>query len=126
MSVEAWLKINAIDPGSTYLVVGDSFSWKLQMNNGALEFVMHAGSSIWNTLVDCNDNIVDDQWHYVVVAYDGSNADMYIDGINVQSQSGIYQIRNSSGYFNIGGSVGCCYFDSYIDSFPGIIDEVRI
>ncbi len=69
--------------------------------------------------IDGGTTIVNDNnWHFIVFTYDGSNQVLYVDGVLVNSRSGAI-LNTTSGSNNYFGDSGYGYFQ-------GLIDDVRI
>ncbi len=129
VSVEAWLYPNSTCAAGTCLIVGDSFSWLLRLNDGTVEFWINYGlGSQWAKLVSSSAAIGTNAWHHVAATYNGDRATLYVDGMPDATASAIYTVGDDSSHRSIaiGGSSGCCGYMDYIRSFPGIIDNVRI
>jgi len=130
VSVEAWLYPNSTCTATKpCLIVGDSFSWLLQLNGSTVEFWINYGAGYqWAKLVSSTAPIGTNAWHHVAATYNGNNATLYVDGLPDATVSGIYTVGNDPFHtsISIGGSTGCCGYMDYVSSFPGRIDNVRI
>lgn len=123
LTVEAWIYIESVT--ETYHGIIDKCagsgdrSYNLGLRDGKLEWGVANAS---NTKVYARD--VDlaplDQWIHVVGTYDGSEIELCIDGISVDSTPLTGNVQDSSTYLAFGKFSGGDYY------FDGLIDEVRI
>ncbi len=133
LTVEAWIKPHSVPTDQTSLIAGVNFSWKLQLANGKPEFWIDYGlGSEWAKVVSWNTVLAPDTWYHIAVTHVGGQAKMYVNGVLVDSSPLVYTISytyNFGQYYGemyMGGSTGCCQFQDYVHSFPGVIDNVRI
>jgi hypothetical protein len=119
LTVEAWVK-----PGSlsgTQYIVSKNGPFFLYMSGNKLGGSIYNGSS-WTTLtgnISLNNN-----WQYLIMAYDGSNIKLYVNGVFDASTPKTGNLAGEGctqiGTYNNGG---CATRSQY---FNGTIDEVRI
>jgi len=109
------LVANAVGQSSTR-----QFSLGLNSSNQLL-FYTYDGTS-WAKRVDSGSNLVSaGSWHHVVVVFDDTagTAELFIDGENVGSASGLNSLAYSPTYIYVGSREGYEYLN-------GKIDEVRL
>ena len=70
-------------------------------------------------------NIVDNNWHHLVVQYDNSKVSIIIDNVVKNNISSIGDITNSSGKFTL-FNIGQSAITGYGNGFNGNIDDFRI
>lgn len=117
-TVEAWIYPNAIEADKHCLYrkadVRDKFIFRLNGSNLELYLETDAGPN--NIMAG---NIEANRWQHVLGRYDGSNVEVFVDGISVGS------VAHS-------GNIVSDVADAYIGSRPsdrrynGIIDELRV
>ncbi len=120
-SIEAWFRPEATSgtiiskrDGST----GDGFD--LSLNNGKLVFSWNSGVLTSPQSINAND-----RWYHAAVSFNGTNAELFIDGISVASHAGGAYI-NSTAPVIVGAihDSSAPFFNS--NHFSGWIEEVRI
>ncbi|MFC7443883.1 hypothetical protein C7H62_0046 [Mesoflavibacter sp. HG96] len=73
--------------------------------------------------IDSNTQLPDNIWHHIAVTYDGTTANLYIDGVLDTTKVITSSTPNGSSL-----AIGAVYIDksNIIDFFKGDIDEIRI
>ena len=117
MTVYVWAKGGA--PGQVIMSQQGGANWVQTDANGALMSELTSSDSrISGTPLYSEVVITDGHWHRLGFVWDGSQRNLYVDGVHVatDSQSGL---SGSTGGLVIGGSQAGSFFS-------GLIDEVRI
>ena len=122
-TIQAYIKTNE---SSGYIFQSEyNYGYHLWVNSfGNIELTLWDGSTGIGT-GNGNINVTDDNWHYVVGVYDGTNMMVYVDGVLDQTVSvGIIMapINTSSP-----SSIGCQpSMTNHPDNFYGLIDQVSV
>jgi prepilin-type N-terminal cleavage/methylation domain-containing protein len=119
LTVEAWVKPSSLF--GTQYIVSKNGPFFLYMSGNKLGGSIYNGSS-WTTLTG---NIsLNNGWQYLIMAYDGSNIKLYVNGVFDVSTPKTGNLAGDGctqiGTYNNGG---CAVRSQY---FNGTIDEVRI
>lgn len=124
-SIETWVKSNATN-GNKQTIISKRFGtstadgYDLKLTNNIISFNWNNGNNI-ESLHPINT----DRWYHVAVTFNGTNYNLYIDGIQVKSAvSGVNPILNNSANCIVGAmdqSNGIPF-----NYFNGWIDELRI
>ena len=118
MTVEFWMNSNTTPTQWDALVAKGDNSWRVALTAaGKINF---AGNSGFGD-VTSNAVVTDGNWHHVAVTYNGTNAIIYIDGIQNASVSGTGTIANSAFNVSIGENL-----QASGRNYTGNMDEVRI
>ncbi|MFB6166890.1 MAG: LamG domain-containing protein [Candidatus Nanohaloarchaea archaeon] len=112
-TVSAWVKTSASDPGTVAGTAGGGFT--LRANSTGVVWTGRAGSS--STVV--GPGISDGNWHNVVGTYNGSELELYVDGVE-RGEAPLSGSLDAVPDLYIGSS------DSTSGSFDGVVDEVRV
>jgi hypothetical protein len=92
------------------------------MENNTIVFVLFDGSQEY--LIYSNQIIVDTNWHYITVVWDGTQQDIFIDGVLDNSRNiGDVSIADDSKPLEFGHHYG--YMDGK-HPFDGSIDDIQI
>jgi hypothetical protein len=149
VSLTAWVKYNG-NPGTLKYIAakgdfryvqhgadcaGSSYAFYTGISGrpGLTFYVNTAGGNRNSPNLADNSKVFDGQWHAITGTYDGTNANLYVDGALVPGA----QTGSGSGAITYGGSLqehsefgvgaypdaGTCPDNS---KFPGAIDEVRV
>ncbi|TYC08829.1 T9SS type A sorting domain-containing protein [Bizionia gelidisalsuginis] len=87
--------------------------------NGVVNFVVaNAG---WNETFSPANSISENTWHHIAGVYNGTTAKIYVDGIQVASQSFSITVGNANKNLSLGKDLN--YSDRFLDAS---IDDVRI
>jgi len=133
---------NMTDSGSNFSTNGETYYWKLQVNDGhggwtnetyhfttlaANKEIMSRGQSIYSLEMNPDGTIlygyvksevvnvsIDTNWHYVSLTYDGSNLKLYKDGEEVDSTSLSGAISTTDNNLLLG------------EYMTGTLDELRV
>ena len=122
-TAEAW--INNPNSGHGWGWIFGGNGWVFLLGKQELESSFHVnigGIGSWSSMASAEDAF-DGNWHHIVGVYDGSNALIYVDG--VQTSLGAEDITNTGGFpsqLKIGNSL-TSNSDNY---FSGVIDDVRV
>ena len=126
ISIDAWIKLDAITPGSFYQLIGSGYwgmkSFCLGIYSGQIQFYLDDGSA-WRSVIVSNQTLTTNTWYYTALTYDGSSARIYINGVEDVTNTISYPVPTSYNTLYIGAgqdNVGFTY------EFPGIIDEMRL
>ncbi|MFT3846031.1 MAG: T9SS type A sorting domain-containing protein [Lacibacter sp.] len=115
ISLEAWVKRNAVQSTQWILAGHSTNSWQWGLNGSVMILAKVNGEQVLSNTISIDDG----KWHHLAVVSTGTTANFYCDGLNAGSAAissagivpGLYSIGNSSGTTN---------------SFDGVIDELRI
>uniref|UniRef100_UPI003513D85E LamG-like jellyroll fold domain-containing protein n=1 Tax=uncultured Winogradskyella sp. TaxID=395353 RepID=UPI003513D85E len=131
-TVETWIKPNSINGYSTVfskkLASVNNSGYDLSINNGQVLFNWYSNSG--NGTIASNANINTDRWYHLALSYDGATYRLFIDGIDIGTQSGVPTSPNV-----VSANVECILgamdnaagpSNNTINNFHGWIDEVRI
>jgi len=119
LTVEAWVK--PVSLAGTQYIVSKNGPFFLYMSGNKLGGSIYNGSS-WTTLTG---NIpLSNSWQYLIMAYDGSNIKLYVNGVLDASTPKTGNLAGDGctqiGVYNNGGCAGRSLY------FNGMIDEIRI
>ena len=118
MTVEFWMNSNVTPQQWDALVAKGDGSWRVSLTAaGKINF---AGSGSFGD-VTSNEVVTDGTWKHVAVTYNGSNAIIYIDGMENNRLAGTGNIANSSYKVSIGENL-----QATGRNYKGNIDEVRL
>lgn len=133
-SLEAWV-LQQTTPGSEATIMskadakpGNRRGYQLTINSSNqpnLTWYNGSGTAVLN--ITSTYPIVNNKWYHIAATYDGSNARLYIDGLQVASGTTGTAPTNSTEKFMIGAmydSDSSC--SSATKYFNGYIDEVRL
>jgi regulation of enolase protein 1 (concanavalin A-like superfamily) len=93
ITVAAWVNIRSIPVQWAAIVAKGEYAWRLSNDDSDPRF--HFGITIWsdaNPSVNGNTAVGYDEWHHVAGMYDGSNINLYLDGVldvNLSNDTGI-------------------------------------
>ncbi|MDP1694516.1 MAG: LamG domain-containing protein [Candidatus Woesearchaeota archaeon] len=126
-TVEAWIKLNRTHGDSRYddFIGKDNayaFSIGDNENSGKLSFVL-AGSSLCSNYCSTNIIVPPNEWHHIIVQYDGDMVKTFLDGNLVHSFQQPPSNQFSSNIFSIGARAT---LNGPMNTFDGIIDDVII
>jgi len=115
ITISAWVKTSSATLQIIIhdYAIGENNQFRLH-SDGNVRFLTGGSSEIDITTTGLN--VVDGNWHHVAAINDGTNAYIYVDGIQRKSGSGS---TNQRSWNQIGTYVTEAYFN-------GLIDEVRI
>ncbi|WP_298039578.1 tandem-95 repeat protein [uncultured Desulfuromonas sp.] len=133
-TLEAWIKPTDITTNTYYEIVRQnpatgSPDWLLsfQGKGTILSFGLHTSAEYLELDVPITAaDFTDGSWHHVTATYDGATKRLYVDGVEIgtQSQSGTITYYGPGGAHGIGTSSWGVGNGS--EHFKGLIDEVRI
>ena len=121
-SMEAWVKSNAAN-GNTQTILSKHLSptatngYDLRITNNIISFHWN------NNSIAATHSIDTDRWYHVAVTFDGTNYNLYIDGILEKTTSGTNPAINSVDFI-----IGAMSQNTDVpyNYFNGWIDELRI
>ncbi|GEC73741.1 Por secretion system C-terminal sorting domain-containing protein [Flavobacterium flevense] len=121
-SMEAWVKSNAANENtqtilSKHLSPTATDGYDLRITNNIVSFHWN------NNSIAATHSIDTDRWYHIAVTFDGSNYNLYIDGILEQTTSGTNPAIN-----NVDFIIGAMSQNTDVpyNYFNGWIDELRI
>ena len=124
ITMTAWIYLTSYScPADRGIIVNKEgqYEWGIRCNAGNLDAAISPNWAWYGTtqVVPLNG------WHFVVVTWDGSNQNYYIDGQLLQTYSLTNKgnITSGTGCLRIGARNGCGSATSF---FNGLIDDVRI
>ena len=123
ISLAAWVKPDASTLSNQYNTIiarANPFNWVLrQLNTGVAEFTLALEGG--NVFTAGTVNIVDGYWHHVAGTYDGTNVNIYVDGILDVSRpaAGLLQLHPEA-QVTIGGR------HIQIHAWRGVLDDVGV
>ncbi len=120
ISIEAWIKPNAMEAGKVYRIIGDYnyYCFYFQIRDGRLE-ILYDGKSYHYGTASIPINV----WTHIAVTSDGKDIVTYINGIEDARTNITLPIQY---ILNIRIGAHWIYPEDYIEEFPGMIDELRI
>ena len=119
MTVEFWMNSNTTPEQWDALVTKGDDSWRIALTgDGKVNFAC-GGTSFGS--VTSNASVIDGNWHHLAFTFNGSNAIIYIDGVQNASISGTGSMNNSAYNVAIGENLQAT--GRY---YTGSMDEVRI
>ncbi len=132
ITMEGWIKTSDSDRGDILARFDNSanfFGYALNIGTAGGVGVpscwvgdpdpVDTGAAYLNGTYTVNNN----QWHYIVCAYDGTTAKLYIDGVLNISEARDNGLNETSDELDIGRFA---YSSGGASTFDGLIDEVRI
>lgn len=127
-TIAAWIKPNNVEFDTIYPLFGGWYgslqSMRLRINNSALELLLYPlNSGIPNSLVTSSLPIVNNQWQHIAVTYNGTQAIVYIDGLENNVSDISMPVEKIFNTYFIGGIPLNHSAGGGAHNFPGIIDE---
>ncbi|MBJ7879314.1 LamG-like jellyroll fold domain-containing protein [Gelidibacter salicanalis] len=121
-SIEAWVKPHSISGIQTIFSkqngIGSNSGYDLSIKEGIVSFNMNESGTIDSK----SYKIGTDRWYHIAVAYTLSRYSLYIDGVEINSNTGSLPVSNS--FKAMLGAMGTSNITK--QHFKGWIDEVRI
>ncbi len=122
ITIELWIMVNQTTPNGDWrgIVTKGNSSWRLQGKNGS-GTVNFAANGV-STDLSCNKNINDNNWHHIAAVYDGTNINIYVDGLldATKPATGLIFQNNDPVYLGANPEAPYPYF------FNGLLDEVTL
>ena len=123
ITIECWARRAGSGSGDLVYLVNKGLNdqWIVFQNQAgtALSFNIKIGGNLSSHSADFN--FADGEWHHIAAVYDGSNKEIWMDGVNYLSAEALGQIETTDEMLNIGGRTA-----DNLRNFRGIISEVRI
>ncbi len=121
-SLEAWVKSNATNSNTQTIISkrlspSSSDGYDLRLVNNSISFHWNNNSITATHTIDTN------RWYHIAVTFDGTNYNLYIDGIAEKTTSGINPASNNVDFILGAMSQNTTIPNNY---FNGWMDEVRI
>ncbi len=117
ITVEAW--INTTSSNATQYIVDRGNAYSLRLSNGRPRFyIYYSGSS--SHYIQGTTTVNNGQWHHIAGVYDGTQLQIYVDGVAAAAPVASDPPAINSNALTIGGLTTSLY------TFNGLIDEVRI
>ncbi|QCY70338.1 T9SS type A sorting domain-containing protein [Antarcticibacterium flavum] len=123
-TVEAWVKPHSINGVKTILSKRDSEN----LNSGGYDIIVNNGVPTFRingTTLNTTHKIQTNRWYHIAGTFDGTNAKLYVDGIELNSSGVSSSIPVASPFV-----IGAMYKNSTplvpINYFHGWIEEVRL
>ncbi|HTG65341.1 MAG TPA: LamG-like jellyroll fold domain-containing protein [Flavobacterium sp.] len=121
-SIEAWIKSNTTN-NNTQTILSKHLS-PTATNGYDLRLVNNVISFYWNNnSITATHSIDTDRWYHVAVTFDGTNYNLYIDGILEKTTAGVNPTLNSVDFI-----IGAMSQNTDVpyNYFNGWMDEVRV
>ncbi len=125
LTVEAWVRPDVTTSfrgiAARYFTGGDASNvFALQINSGNYQFVVNESD---NNLITASSAATASTWTHVAGVADGTNVNIYVDGILMSSTAydGTITSNSSRGLF-----IGKYRTEDLFGAYDGLIDEVRI
>ncbi len=122
-AISAWVNYSATDTkGGEVASMGDSYGLRVTPAGDVKAFI-YTGGNVWSAAVSSGVNTKDGAWHHLVSQYDGSQLQVWVDGVLAQAVTVGAPISYSLGSgFHLGhhGNANSSY------DFNGTIDQVRV
>ena len=116
ITVSAWFNSDATQTAA--IVNKETTQGSLEIASNTPSFKITTGSTL--RTVTAGSSVSNSAWHHIVGTYDGSNAVLYIDGVQAQTVAATGTISTNNSVWTIGrDTAGSNYFD-------GNIDEVKL
>lgn len=80
----------------------------------------------WQTAINTNDKLIDNEWYYVAFKYDGRTAEVFINGALNNSKLTSFGLKESLNTLNIGGFNYTFSGNHWLNQFYGELDELRV
>ncbi|MCL4191769.1 MAG: hypothetical protein KJZ87_08475, partial [Thermoguttaceae bacterium] len=120
ITLEAWVKPHSLPAAEFATVIRKEGCYSLRFAEGRLGFVLWlAGSPV--TVAARKTDWQADQWYHLAATYDGRQARIFVDGVEVESSE-----RPQPEQIGTERSNCCIGSNNGQSRFPGVIDEVRI
>src|SRR6185369_5878362 len=127
ITVEAWIKVNAITGNyqdivyrHTWQVPGTGGGYEFSITNtGKVRLDLYQSHNQYTTAIGVT-TVTTNVWHHVAGVFDGNQMRVYLDGVLDGSLSTTSGPASGTSALNIGKSTYTTYY------FGGLIDEVRL
>lgn len=126
ISIAAWIKADSITSGTYSHIIGNSpggiETFRLQLNGDKLQFLLNDGST-YSSIITSNLQLSANTWYYIVLAYDGTTANIYINGALDNSVTISFHLLSVYNMLYVGAQYNG---SSCTNQFHGIIDELKL
>lgn len=126
ISIAAWIKADSITPGTYSHIIGNSSggseTFKLQLNGDKLQFLLNDGAS-YSSIITSNQQLTANTWYHIALAYDGTIANIYINGVLDNSVTISFHVLPVYNLLYVGAEYS---WSSCTNQFHGIIDELKL
>ncbi|WP_206750667.1 LamG-like jellyroll fold domain-containing protein [Winogradskyella wandonensis] len=128
-SIEVWIKPESIGGSQTIFSRKDyadnTSGYSLSLENGQVQFNWYNASGTGN--VNSGANVVaDDRWYHIATTFDGSNYVLYVDGIEIDSNTGSAPDPSANNISALLGAIDQSPPSSPLNHFHGWMDELKI
>jgi hypothetical protein len=129
ITIDAWIKLDSAVASSAYLIIGNgglgTSSFQLLIYNNQVNFYLcdSVSGPSWRSIIASNQTLTVGTWYHIAVTYDGTTANVYINGALDNTASRTYPIITVYNKLFIGAIVYPSSSATY--QFLGIIDELR-
>ena len=120
ITLEAWVKPHSLPAAEFATVIRKEGCYSLRFAGGRLGFVLWLAGSPFTVAARKTDWQAD-QWYHLAATYDGRQARIFVDGVEVESSE-----RPQPEQIGTERSNCCIGSNNGQSRFPGVIDEVRI
>ena len=120
MTIEFWAKIPIADTdiGLIKKTDGANDGFEIYTSSGTLH-AKYSKDASNHVAVQSSSTVNDDTWHHIAFTVDNANANLYIDGILIQTTAWIGTAGNITNTKNL-------IFGQGTNNYNGLLDEVRI
>jgi hypothetical protein len=128
MSVDFWFYDSNISASGNPRIIANSHTdsdghgFQIYLTSSATSIECQYGASGGIATLYTTETIVNNTWYHVICTYDGTNANLYFDGVGGPGEFSASGNIVASGY-DVNEGRNPAYAGDY---FPGAIDEVRI
>jgi len=125
ITVAAWIKTSSMSSSDT--VIGKGWAWRLNGGPGGIMRFQVSNTLPSGSMATGSTNVNDGQWHHVAGTYDGTEYNVYVDGMLDGSMKATGSIDTWDGYwFCIGAHYKKTDARDPRYFFDGLIDDVRV
>jgi hypothetical protein len=118
-SLALWANPDNASASDERIVFKGNEQFGVQVNNNDFRGVVRYADNSSAVIVDAGISVSNGQWFHVILAYDGSEARIYVDGVKRDTTVDGNGVRTSGGSFEVGRRAdGILHYD-------GDIDDVR-
>jgi hypothetical protein len=131
-SLESWVfQENSVTTGTIIsngnIDAGLKTGYHLSLQNNYPNFTWYDGANNEIINITSSDPIPNNEWHHVAATYDGAIAKLYVDGVEMASDTTVTSPVNTPQNFKVGAeTVNYNTTPVQVDYFDGAIQEVRV